>query len=382
MDAAMPMLIINMGGEMVYILEQRLQAQNVPIDKGKRVLQDVVRTMFNPKFIAELFRSQDAYSMASTRQIFDRLAHSSIMRLNESSMDKLFDLMTMGFKYQMLACAFPHELLQVTLNHLHELRSKVEDAVPVAALVDEVITTTNSKYASMSLADYAGLKQALCRFFSDKRIKVSLFLQDGIQKPDGTIALSCSGALPPGVDVPGKISYYDTSGSTLGVDSFLFPVADELMGAQSLPDDGCRLGLNLYSKEKNHVAMRKTAAASTPSAVAAAARTQAAAAHKIDSVSAEKAILQGGRTQQSTAHLNLLAELVGGSTAPTDNFKLNLNLFPESSSASGASPAEQLIVIDAAGSNHNLVGIMDELRVAGDSQHSGNDDLLDLMDNA
>ena len=32
----MPMLIINMGGEMVYILEQRLHAQNVPTDKSKR----------------------------------------------------------------------------------------------------------------------------------------------------------------------------------------------------------------------------------------------------------------------------------------------------------------------------------------------------------
>ena len=32
----MPMLIVNMGGEMVYILEQRLHAQNVPMDKSKR----------------------------------------------------------------------------------------------------------------------------------------------------------------------------------------------------------------------------------------------------------------------------------------------------------------------------------------------------------
>ena len=74
---------------MVYILAQRLQAQNVPADKSKRVLQDVVRTMYNPAFIAELFRAQDVYTMQSTRQIFDRLAHSSIMRLNESSMDKV-----------------------------------------------------------------------------------------------------------------------------------------------------------------------------------------------------------------------------------------------------------------------------------------------------
>ena len=56
--------------------------------RASAVLQDVIRTMYNPKFIAELFRGQDVYSMHSTRQIFDKLAHSSIMRLNESSMDK------------------------------------------------------------------------------------------------------------------------------------------------------------------------------------------------------------------------------------------------------------------------------------------------------
>jgi len=96
------------------------------------VLQDVIRTMYNPKFIAELFRGQDVYNMQSTRQIFDKLAHSSIMRLNESSMDKLFDLMTMGFKYQLIACRYPQELLHVTLNHLHQLRAKIDDATAVA----------------------------------------------------------------------------------------------------------------------------------------------------------------------------------------------------------------------------------------------------------
>ena len=131
------MLIINMGGEMVYILAQRLQAQNVPLDKSKRVLQDVIRTMYNPAFIAELFRPQDVYSMQSTRQIFDRLAHSSIMRLNESSMDKLFDLMTMGFKYQLLGCSYPQELLHVTLNHLYQLRAKIEDVRRSRATANE-----------------------------------------------------------------------------------------------------------------------------------------------------------------------------------------------------------------------------------------------------
>lgn len=33
---AMPMLVMNMGGEMVYILEQRLHAQSIPVEKSRK----------------------------------------------------------------------------------------------------------------------------------------------------------------------------------------------------------------------------------------------------------------------------------------------------------------------------------------------------------
>ena len=40
------------------------------------------------------------------------------MRLSESSMEKLYDLMTMGFKYQLVCCTHPGELLTISMNHL------------------------------------------------------------------------------------------------------------------------------------------------------------------------------------------------------------------------------------------------------------------------
>ena len=328
----MPMIIVNMGGEMVYILEQRLHAQNVPLDKSKRgaqlpyrarapafhgkhghaqayphahtrrgcgssrpcsraipsphqpaslpvstlppaflpatanhhphtpspspcalaVLQDVIRTMYNPKFIAELFRGQDVYSMHATRQVTlgprahcllrtccaltlyslctlpicgGRSSTSSRTRPSCGSTSRawtrraapaqtaaqpspqrlptlpgdchawgvviarhapphgvssrctpphaaprhaaprhatpqLFDLMTMGFKYQLIACRYPQELLHVTLNHLHQLRAKIDDAGAVAELVEEAIRSANQLYGNMSAADFGALKQA------------------------------------------------------------------------------------------------------------------------------------------------------------------------------------------------------------------------------
>lgn len=57
------------------------------------VMHDIVGTMFNKRFVEELFKPQDTYSKKAMRTVFDRLAHASIMRLNTASMDKVcFDL--------------------------------------------------------------------------------------------------------------------------------------------------------------------------------------------------------------------------------------------------------------------------------------------------
>jgi len=38
-ELAMPIIVLNMGGEMIYILHQRLQAQQVPEEKSRKVLE-------------------------------------------------------------------------------------------------------------------------------------------------------------------------------------------------------------------------------------------------------------------------------------------------------------------------------------------------------
>lgn len=53
------------------------------------VLNDIISTMFNQKFMEELFKPQELYSKKALRTVYDRLAHASIMRLNQASMDKV-----------------------------------------------------------------------------------------------------------------------------------------------------------------------------------------------------------------------------------------------------------------------------------------------------
>lgn len=57
------------------------------------VMNDIITTMFNKKFMEELFKPQDLYSKKALRTVYDRLAHASIMRLNQASMDKVKNLL-------------------------------------------------------------------------------------------------------------------------------------------------------------------------------------------------------------------------------------------------------------------------------------------------
>ena len=179
--ACMPFLVVNMGGEMIYILDQRLRAQCVAPEKATKVINDVAMALFNEDFVRALTAPQQAYSETSLRQIFDRLAHSSIMRLSEASMDKLFDLMVMGFKLQLCSLTTPRGLVDVTLKHVDCILSLVDDP-SVLSSIAEFQTRIKRMTAcaggggeaegGMAEADWFCLRRTVLNVFHGKRVKV------------------------------------------------------------------------------------------------------------------------------------------------------------------------------------------------------------------
>lgn len=151
-----------------------------PLHKAAKVLGDVVSTMLQKEFIEELFKPQETYTSWAMRLVFDKLAHSSIMRLSTSSMDKLYVLMTMGLKYCVVCCTRPEMLAEVTGRHLETMatllaakgcerhsegRRLLRDVLRVAKLVKDV-------YGNMSAGDLSALRMAIFRFLQDRRVKV------------------------------------------------------------------------------------------------------------------------------------------------------------------------------------------------------------------
>ena len=86
---SMPIIVTSLGAEMVYILHQRLDAQGVVRDRASGVLDDLVRCLFDSSFQDTIFERQSTYSMESTKSLFKRIAHSSVLRLNSERYDGL-----------------------------------------------------------------------------------------------------------------------------------------------------------------------------------------------------------------------------------------------------------------------------------------------------
>lgn len=250
-NLGLPFLIINLGGEMIYILNQRLTAQQIPYDKADKVRIDVIRHLFSDAFIEELMRPQPLYSMTSTRQTFDKLAHSSIMKLQTSSMNKLFDLMIMGVKMQILCVKYPEEILQITLNHLKELNSMIRSPES-QAILNKVIDRLKERYQGLSSAVMGRIRQSLLKFFQNRYAKVTLLLSRGIQLQDGTIKLSTNEGVPGG-ETPGKIQKYSQNGEVIREyprNLIRTQTFTPTRYSSRFSENSTTLGFNLYSSDK------------------------------------------------------------------------------------------------------------------------------------
>ncbi|XP_074161266.1 protein OSCP1 isoform X2 [Sminthopsis crassicaudata] len=342
----------------------------------KRVMNDLISTMFNKKFLEELFKPQELYSKKALRTVYDRLAHASIMRLNPASMDKLFDLMTMAFKYQVLLCPRPKDILLITFNHLDAIKNFVRDSPDIMNQVDETFRQIIEVYGCLPAGEFQLIRQTLLLFFQDMHIRVSIFLKDKVQNSNGRFVLPISGPVPWGTKVPGLIRMFNNKGEEVKRMEFKHGghyVKAENEGSFELSGDRVlTLGTNMYS-------------ASRP------VETRVSGASKNSSLNTKDNV--AARTL-AKEELNFLARLMGGmeikkNSGPEPGFRLNLFTTDEEEEHAALTRPEELsyqvINIQAAQDqqrNEELTRIMGEFEIHDQPQQSTSkgDDLLAMMD--
>lgn len=181
---ATPILYLNLGGEMLYVLQQRLKTQKVDVDKTIQVLNDITATLLNVTVLSSMFQEGQVTVMA-LRPILERAALSSIMRLDASSMDKLFDLMIMMVKYQLTAVTGPKEVILLTLNHTDAMRDMVNNSTgqEYITLVHQMIVDF---YSNLTYDKIWRARNDCLKNLEPYHVRISILLRLGLQNDDSS----------------------------------------------------------------------------------------------------------------------------------------------------------------------------------------------------
>jgi Organic solute transport protein 1 len=89
---AMPIIVTNMGCDMLFIIRQRLHAQETPLIRRFAVLRDISLKLLSNETIEPFFQPRQPPAVEELYSIFSHLARCSVMRLSALRCDFLQEL--------------------------------------------------------------------------------------------------------------------------------------------------------------------------------------------------------------------------------------------------------------------------------------------------
>ena len=95
-------------------------------DPALRIMNELTCAIFKENFVKTLLIPQEPMPVSSMKEVFRKLAHSSIMKLDQSSMEKLLILMIMSVKKETFLLSSPLELYSLTIGNLEVLKKYVK----------------------------------------------------------------------------------------------------------------------------------------------------------------------------------------------------------------------------------------------------------------
>ena len=252
---SMPVIINCLGGEMIYILCSRLKAQSISQEKSIRVIKDIGNLLYNKKFQNDLYIHKKPNKHQEVKSIFESLAHSSIMRLNTTSMNKLFELMLMTLKLQILRTRYPEEIYQIVINHFYgviEIMKMIDqNDTELIDMLKNAMNNFMNIYGKLNPYDYIILKSVILRFLQGKNVKVSIFIQENLQDTSSILYLPMNEISPPFVGKLGVVKNI-SKGNEENFDLKLNNCFKENQNNNRMENFTTDLGKNMFAQNAPH----------------------------------------------------------------------------------------------------------------------------------
>ncbi|XP_061399997.1 protein OSCP1 [Musca vetustissima] len=183
-------IIVNLGCEMLYVIEQRLQAQKIAKEKSIQVLHDITSVLLEPKFLNSLIVGSttvggQCLTEDNCKFMLKDIATCSLMRLDDVSMGKLWNLMTMIYKWQLFHTKYQYQLMDITFRHLAGVNLLYPNEKH-SQLVDVAKNRLLDFWNSCSDEEQNNIYYTNKLWLEPYHTKISLLIRLGFQAMDGT----------------------------------------------------------------------------------------------------------------------------------------------------------------------------------------------------
>lgn len=157
------------------------------------VLRDLTNVLLDPKLIVQLLNPHPCQGILTAQQcriLLTDIACCSLMRLDMTSMDKLWDLMVMLLKWQLqLIHDNPNRLLELTFRHMDGI-GKLMPEMKKTILIDNTKRALIELWDTYNEADKVEVVAKLDNWMKPFNVKISILIRLAFQRHDGTFELT------------------------------------------------------------------------------------------------------------------------------------------------------------------------------------------------
>lgn len=196
-------IVYNLGCEMIYLIHHRLQKIMKTQKRLVQTLKDIAKSLYSDK-ISRLIETHDRmFTIDGIRNILYNICHSSVIVLDPKNFQKLFQMIVMSIKYQVMNGRNNAGLYHMTLNHI----KGVEDLLlhddgkfhpRMSQLIDE--------FDKLSKTGYYIIKKKILNLMVNYNHKIGMYMDSGRQSNDGNLIIQPAAVAAWNVEKLGSIT--------------------------------------------------------------------------------------------------------------------------------------------------------------------------------
>lgn len=176
------LIYVNIGSEMIYILNNRIKSLELEDSKRLSILQQIAGFLYKSEDnIKHLREQKQLITIDSLYAMLNQVCQQSVITLDNLSFQKMVEMILMALKKDLMLMRNDYGIISITINHLE----CVERIVGTTHITVNLRKSLQSAFDDLTAYSFFMIKRDMLNYLLFKHSKISIYMRDNIQALDG-----------------------------------------------------------------------------------------------------------------------------------------------------------------------------------------------------